>query len=330
MDAVEIHKKIINLLNEKGPSLPINIAKSVGITSLFVSAFLSELVNQNDIRVSNLKVGGSPLYYIEGQQKKLENYYKYLHPREAEAYMLLKQHKVLKDNDQDPVIRVALRSIKDFSYGFKIGDEIYWKFFSVSEEELNEIFNGKQEDKKLEEENQEKKDKNVEEKNEVKIDKKTEENVNDNIEIEIKTKEDNLIKSLRKKSIVKVKEKIEESFNNPLIIKDEDKKEKTKSDFVKKVLSFLESKGIKIVEEKDYKNKEYNCIVQIKSELGPVNFFTQAKDKKLISEDDFKKLLSDAQSVPLPAFMIYTGEITNKAKIYLNNYISILKAKKIV
>src|SRR3989344_6822136 len=141
MDAVEIHKKIISFLNEKGPSLPINISKSLGINSLFASAFLSELVNQNSIKVSNLKVGGSPLYYMEGQQKKLEDYYKYLHPREAEAYILLKQHKVLKDSDQDPVIRVALRSIRDFSHGFKIGEDIFWKFFLSSQEEVDDIFN---------------------------------------------------------------------------------------------------------------------------------------------------------------------------------------------
>ena len=80
---------------------------------------------------------------------------------------------------------------------------------------------------------------------------------------------------------------------------------------------------------KKAKAKEYNCIIQIKSELGPVNFFTQAKDKKTINENDLRKLLSTAQSIPLPAFIIYNGEISRKAKSYLDNYNSILKAKKI-
>ena len=82
---------------------------------MFISAFLSELTNQKRIQVSSLKVGGSPLYYMRGQEEKLEDYYKYLHPREAEAFLLLREHKVLKDGDQDPATRVALRSIKDFS-----------------------------------------------------------------------------------------------------------------------------------------------------------------------------------------------------------------------
>lgn len=302
MDAAQIHNKIISFLKEKGPSLPINIAKELGITSLFTSAFLSELVNQNLIKASHLKVGGSPLYFLEGQQDKLENYYKYLHPREAEAYLLLKQYKVLKDADQDPVSRVALRSIRDFSYGFKIGEEIYWRFFSAIQEEINEILYGKKEELKENKEINEK---------------------------ETKNKEEILIVKKERISL-KNEEKLTEKFNNPLVInEDKIKKEKPKSDFVHKVINFLNTKGIKIIEEKDYKTKEYNCIVQIKSELGPVNFFTQAKDKRIINENDLKKLLSTAQSIPLPAFIIYNGEITGKAKSYLDNYSSILKAKKI-
>ena len=108
------------------------------------------------------------------------------------------------------------------------------------------------------------------------------------------------------------------------------KKEKLKSEFVQQVISFINERGLQIVEENDYKAKEYNCVVQIRSELGLISFLTQAKDKKRITEGDFEKLLSNAQSIPLPAFMLYTGEISKKAKEYLREYGSVLKAKKIV
>lgn len=306
MNAKEIHTKIINFLKDKGPSLPINLSKNLGISSLFASAFLSELVNQNLIKVSNLKIGGSPLYYLDGQEEKLENYYKYMHPREAEAYLLLKEHKILKDNDQDPVIRVALRAIKDFSYEFKIDNDLYWKFFSVNKEEVDKVLGLS---KNKEEEIQ--KSKIIEEKKEIEEDK-----IN-------KTQISKIIEN-------KKEDKKERDFYNPLVIKEEKKiKDSPKSEFVVKVINFINNEGIKIIEEKSHKNKEYNCIVQIKSDLGPINFLTQAKDKKIINENDFKKLLSDAQSIPLPAFMIYNGEIGSKAKKYLIDYNSILKAKKI-
>ena len=204
MDPVETHEKIIGVLNEKGPSLPINIAKVLEISSLFISAFLSELTNQKRIQVSSLKVGGSPLYYMRGQEEKLEDYYKYLHPREAEAFLLLREHKVLKDSDQDPATRVALRSIKDFSVGFKMNEDIYWRFVSVPKEEVNAILNGNVVEEKVQEV--------VEEKIEEKIEKNNSEMVEPVVkEIKIKSESDN-------------------KFNNPLVMdKEIRKKEKPKS-----------------------------------------------------------------------------------------------------
>ena len=305
MDPVETHEKIIGVLNEKGPSLPINIAKVLEISSLFISAFLSELTNQKRIQVSSLKVGGSPLYYMRGQEEKLEDYYKYLHPREAEAFLLLREHKVLKDSDQDPATRVALRSIKDFSVGFKMNEDIYWRFVSVPKEEVNAILNG-----------------NV-------VEEKVQEAVEEKIEEKIEKNNSEMVEPVVKE--IKIKSESNNKFNNPLVMdKEIRKKEKPKSEFVQQVISFINERGLQIVEENDYKVKEYNCIVQIRSELGLIRFWTQAKDKKRITEGDFKKLLSSAQSIPLPAFMLYTGEISKKAKEYLKEYGSVLKVKKIV
>ena len=119
------------------------------------------------------------------------------------------------------------------------------------------------------------------------------------------------------------------SFQNPLILKAKKaKKQKPKSEFVQKITNLLQNK-YKIINENDYKTKEYNCIIQIKTELGPINFLTQAKDKKTISETDIKKLLSNAQKIPLPALIIYTGNLSKKAKEYAAKYTSILKTRKI-
>lgn len=308
MDTAETHEKIINVLREKGPSLPINIAKALETSSLFISAFLSELTNQNRIKVSNLKVGGSPLYFMEGQEAKLEDYYKYLHPRESEAFLLLKEHKVLRDSDQDPATRVALRSIKDFSVGFKMGEEIYWRFVSVPSQEVDGILNGG---------------------NEKVVEKETFANSQvSSTSPHPPTRPEESVDENSKEVVVN--KEVKNEFDNPLIVKEvKRKKEKPRSDFVQRVIGFIKGKGLEIVEERRYKAKEYNCIVRVRSELGPISFLTQAKDKKTITEGDFKKLLSSAQSIPLPAFMLYTGEISKKAKDYLRDYGSVLKAKRI-
>lgn len=333
MDPAETHEKIIGVLREKGPSLPINIAKALEISSLFISAFLSELTNQKRISVSSLKVGGSPLYYLDGQHDKLEDYYKYLHPREAEAYLLLKEHKVLRDKDQDPATRVALRSIKDFSVGFKTGDEIYWRYFSVSPEEIDGILNRTTKEEVVNEETEEPKiEVEKEPEPEAKVEIETQNLEKEPVEEEPISEKKVVVEEPAREVVLKpeITKDNDNRFNNPLVVNEvKKKKEKPRSEFVERVVSYISDRGLEIVEEKDYKNKEYNAIVRIKSELGPIDFFTQAKDKKTITEADFKKLLSTAQSIPLPAFLLYTGDVGKKAQDYLKEYGSVLKVKKI-
>ena len=95
MEINENHEKIINILRIRGPSLPIQIAKELSMNSLFISAFLSELADSKRIKVSSLKVGGSPLYYLIGQEEKLENFYKYLHPLHQDLMVLHKFYRIL-------------------------------------------------------------------------------------------------------------------------------------------------------------------------------------------------------------------------------------------
>ena len=161
------------------------------------------------------------------------------------------------------------------------------------------------------------------------VEEKVQEVVEEKIEEKIEKNNSEMVEPVVKE--IKIKSESDNKFNNPLVMdKEIRKKEKPKSEFVQQVISFINERGLQIVEENDYKVKEYNCIVQIRSELGLIRFWTQAKDKKRITEGDFKKLLSNAQSIPLPAFMLYTGEISNKAKKYLKEYGSVLKVKKIV
>ncbi len=305
------HEKIIQVLRERGPSLPMKISKEIEMNSLFTSAFLSELTNEKRIKVSNLKVGGSPLYFLSGQEEQLEKFYQYLHPKEAEIFLLLKKNKILKDSEQEPATRVALRSIKDFSIGFKKDNEIYWRYFLTSESEINKILvPSKQIKKKIKEQILV-----LSEFNKKHLDSKG---------IKLHSEEKQTLKKFQEKTRTKVSE-----FHNPLATKLKIKPKKQKSEFVEKIINFIKEKEFKIIEERNYKEKEYNCLIQIKSELGRINFLTQAKNKKIISETDLKKLLSNAQSIPLPALMIYSEKFSKKAEEYLIKYNSILKVLKI-
>lgn len=135
-DAMQLKEKIISLIRLRGPSLPVHIAKETELSILFASAFLSELFYEKRINISNIKVGSSPLYFIPGQEPQLERFSQYLKSKEKDAFILLKEKKILKDAEQEPAIRIALREIKDFAIPFKKEEDIYWRYFIIPEEEL--------------------------------------------------------------------------------------------------------------------------------------------------------------------------------------------------
>lgn len=139
-NASEIKNKIVSFITQKGPSLPISIARETGLDTLFASAFLSELLGEKKIKMSNMKVGSSSIFFVQGQEPLLENFSQHLKSKEKDAFNLLKNRKVLKDSEQEPAIRVALRAIKDFAIPFKNDNDSYWKYFNVSNEEVSKMF----------------------------------------------------------------------------------------------------------------------------------------------------------------------------------------------
>ena len=132
----------LNLIKEKGPIIPAQIYKEIHTDILMASAILSELAGNKEVLVSNIKFGGSPFYYLSGQEDGLERYIERLHEKEKKALSLLKKEKVLLDDQLDAVTRVALRNTKDFAKPFeaKIGErkELFWRWFLLPKEELKE------------------------------------------------------------------------------------------------------------------------------------------------------------------------------------------------
>ncbi|MCK5624482.1 hypothetical protein KAI04_01420 [Candidatus Pacearchaeota archaeon] len=132
-DTSKIKEKILFTLRRRGPCLPVHIASEIETSILFASAFLSELFSEKKIKMSNMKIGSSSLYFIPGQEYLLEKFSHHLKSKEKDAFELLVNHKFLEDYKQDPAIRVALRSIKDFAIPFKEGEKIIWRYYTEKE-----------------------------------------------------------------------------------------------------------------------------------------------------------------------------------------------------
>lgn len=135
-DALKIKEDILEFIRLKGPSLPVHVAKEVRLSSLFTSAFLSELFSEKKLKMSSLRVGNSPLYFLPNQEESLEEFSNHLKSKEKDAFLRIKEKKILKDEEQEPAIRIALRAIKDFAIPFEKDKELYWKYFTFQQGEI--------------------------------------------------------------------------------------------------------------------------------------------------------------------------------------------------
>jgi|WetSurMetagenome_2_1015567.scaffolds.fasta_scaffold117791_1 hypothetical protein len=294
-DAMQIKRRIISLINSNGPTLPVQVAKETGLSILFASAFLSELYNEKEINMTFLRVGSSPLYYLTGQEAQLEPFSRYLKSKEKDAYVLLKERKILKDSEQSPAIRVALREIKDFAIPFEKNGEGFWKYFLGEEPEEVIVEVVEIPKKEIEAELPV-----VEIKEIIEVKKEKELNIFDNEEEEEK----------------EVKEKKETKAKKP---KKETKKKTSKTEkrdenFFNKIKEFLGKKKIEILDIKDFKNDEAILKVKSKGEEELLFVFNQKK----ISEKELLKAYKKAADNKMKYSVLSLGETPKKLDELIN------------
>lgn len=136
-DIVALKEQVIELVKMKGPVLPVQISTEIKVDTMFVGAIFSELMAEKKLKITRAKIGGSPLYYVDGQESKLDKLYEFLPGKEKEAYNLLKKNRVLFDTEQEPSIRVALRNLEDFAKPVDKKGHIFWRWYLLSESEAD-------------------------------------------------------------------------------------------------------------------------------------------------------------------------------------------------
>ncbi len=291
-------EQIISLIKTKGPSLPIHISGSINVSPLITSAFLSELIKDQKLKISNMKVGNSPLYFLSGQKQMLENFVEYLNPKEQQAFSLLKQKKILEDEKQEPAIRVALRSLEDFAIPLKvrISEEIilFWKYYLLSEHEAREVIQKitTTPDEKLEQPEQPILTAKLEQPKPV--------------QVQI-TRQTTLQKQTQKP-----KKKITREY-----------------EFTKKIKEYLAAKDIEILEVLAEKKKEFSAKIRTDISFGKQSYYLTAKEKKNITENDLAIALQKSQAEKMPALILSTGELNKKAQLYRREWYNLLKFEKL-
>ena len=131
--------------------------------------------------------------------------------------------------------------------------------------------------------------------------------------------------------VEKIKENPLEIQQEKPLIKFKEKKEKIKekSDFVIKVVDYLTKEDIELLEEKEFKKKEFYGICRIDSHLGKIEFLIIAKDKKKVSESDLTIAVQHSNNNKMPALLLSTGDLDKKAVEYLEKYKNLIKFRRI-
>lgn len=289
---------IIATIQSKGPSLPVHLARATNLSILFASAFLSELFSEKRVKMSNMRVGSSPLYFLEGQEPLLENFIEYLNHKEKEAFSLLKKQKILQDELQEPAIRVALREIKDFVVPFKISinneEKLFWKYYLVPDKNVREILFNLQTKKQKKETKQ-----------------------------EISTSIITQFTKLQPLPLSQTQILATSNMQDVQLVNKKTKKIKSPDlKFVNSIKDYLAGKNIEILETKEEKSKQLTAKVRIDTLFGKQEYLLIAKDKKKIGEEDLISALHKAQLEKMPALLIAPGDIDKKsldsAKLWRN------------
>jgi hypothetical protein len=289
---MEKTEQVLAIVRQRGPIIPSQIASEIGTNILIAGAILSDLSSSGKIKVSSLKMGGSPFYYCEGQEELLQNHLKYLNGKQMEAFNLLKESQILRDKDLTPVLRVALREIKDFAKQLDVSldgtKEIFWKWYLLKTDEAEALIKQKL---------------GVIEKKEVQ-------------------------KQLPEApAVAKVAPEVEDEVVQPRPKRREQKPLVPEGIFFDSAMAFFNSSNIQVVEQSVLKKADFEFIIKFQSPVGEVKYYCEAKGKKRITADDLSAAFARGQIKGLPVFFLTIGTLSKDAEALLGKGLNITVKK---
>lgn len=335
---VSVPDQIIRLIRTRGYILPADITRELKINTLFAGAHLSEMAEKGKLRISHTKVGSSPAYYLPETVSSLERLEKYLNEKDRKTFQLLQERKVLRDRDLGPLMQVSLRNIRDFAVPLRVNkEEIFWKYFLVSDEEatkmIKEIIDADKKDKetsdpapeiKKEEGQVKKEEKRVSAEAPAQSSVQQEAGKTAAVAEKPDTRQIQKKKPQQKKTPAKERSKgIEQKKDRAGPEKTgrkeekqttiEDKAPEIRNEFYDKISSYCSRKKIKILEAELIKKNDIELMLEVPTVIGNVRYFAKARDKKRSNDGDLSSAYVRGQTKSLPTLYITTGKITKKA-----------------
>jgi len=320
--------KLFDIVKQKGPLLPAQINKELHTNVLFASAMLAEMVDNKKLKLTSMKVGGSPLYYCDGQEHMLESFANKLNDSNRKAFDILKSIKVVRDRDQETDIRVSLREIKDFAVPLEVtangSGDLFWKYYLVSDDEakalIANMMNAMYEPV-------------VEPEKEVqatipdvgKKERKHEEHHKKSVSVSVAHGADvdeiAYSPAVSFSTVIDTDEKVKLEKKRPLPAIVEEKMVVFPQDdsFFERVKAFFDASGISITDfSLVKKGSEFDFVINLPTNIGSICYYCKAKSKAKINDIDISTAFVKGTMKKLPIVYLTDGELTKSAKELLN------------
>ncbi len=302
--------QIIALLKEKGPLLPVEISKALGVDSFMSNAYLSELSGSGEIKKSEERVGSSPLYYLFGQESATK----------AKIDDL--------NNSFAKTARTFMSKEKEETQEIREKREQFAKRF---EKTIAEI----------EKENTQEKKRIIPSPKLEPIKKpepvRTREPLRSFDPPKSEPMKLRVQENIKSSNLEQIKQEIKQKYLNqqtqvkpmPQPVAPSLEKvsvQKTKS-FVDNARQYLTGNGSKIIDEIAEKKTEASLVIAIPSPLGEIKFYCKVRDKKKINEADLSLAYIEGLNRKLPTLFLTNGQLAATAKEYAEKLYGLLKVK---
>lgn len=296
---------VLRVVEQYGPIIPNKIKQKLEAgDATMINVYLSNLREEGKIRFTKLQLGSSKFAYTKKQKPELETLIQHLNEKDRRTANLLKEKKILRKKEQEPLVRVGLEQIKDFAIPIKVHvnqeEEIFYRYFLVEPEDAQKLIR------------QQLQPQASTQKQEV-----TQNTAEHNQEPDKTTKEE----PPAKEEASEPEEETEHTHETREIPKVETQKQlqeqeiEPTSQFSKTIINYCAQHEISIQEiEETRKNSEIELILKVPTAVGKILFYAKAKSKKKSNDGDLAAAVLAAKTRMLPAIYLTTGEVTNKAK----------------
>lgn len=310
-------ERVIAAIEHTGPTQPLDLVRELHEgDSVLLGAILSEMASNNLVAISKTKRGGSPFYYLPGKPETLEKIGQYLKEKDRRTWEFLRENPVVREDELDPLTRVSLQNIPDFSRRFMVGEIGYWRYYLLSEEEARKRV-APQKAPTPEAPPQPASQETTLSKPPIEAipSPKTEAlNVEEKEEPVEKTKKTRKARAPKKSTERKPKKTHEESGGQTTLTKNNPPGNSINDTLLEKLHTFAQGQGGLITNSQIVKkDTEITCTLTVSGPFGNLSFFVVGTAKKVMEKNIMQWLLQ-ARQQGMPLFILTTESYTKKVE----------------